>query len=58
MIWEQDQLCFDAGDAMPFDWRQEVVNDHAIVAEHTRGVGKQDYHVEPWHYVPWRWEWH
>ena len=27
-----------------------VVNDHAIVAEHT-GIGKQGYH-EPWHYVP------
>ena len=29
-----------------------VVNDHTIVAEHTRGIGKQGYHFEPWHYVP------
>ena len=29
-----------------------VVDDHTIVAEHTRGIGKQGYHFELWHYVP------
>lgn len=29
-----------------------VVNDHTIVAQHTRGMGKQGYYFDPWHYVP------
>ena len=29
-----------------------VVNERTVIAEHERGIGKQGYHFEPWHYVP------